>query len=103
MNRLGVALLAAGLVCCLCFPAAAQTGAYTWAISASSTDPDVNTAAPAFGTFSVYLWLTCNASDGVAAAAFRASGSLMVMGFTPAQPTGITIWNVGAGPAERRR
>jgi hypothetical protein len=58
---------------------------YGWALSASDTDPAVQTAAPAAGVRSVHLWLVCTADDGAAAAEFDLdiTGDMQVLGFSP--------------------
>jgi hypothetical protein len=51
---------------------------YGWTISASSTDPYVNSqAAPSSGVLTLYLWLVC--SEGLAAAEFGLQGTLTVL------------------------
>lgn len=41
-------------------------GRYTFSLSASATDPFANTAAPATGSYEIYLWLVCS-NVGIAA------------------------------------
>ena len=45
-------------------------GEYGWTISASDTDPFVNTAAPGSGPVNLYLWLECASPAGWTAAEF---------------------------------
>jgi hypothetical protein len=68
---------------------------FGWSLSASNTQPDVNTAPPTPGVFSIYLWLACTVSDAVSAVAFHPTGTLQVLAFTPASPPDVAIWNVG--------
>ncbi len=62
-------------------PASSFAG-YHFTISASSTDSSVNTAAPAGGTRTLYLWLACT-DEGLSAFEGDFSGTLTVLGFTP--------------------
>jgi DNA-binding beta-propeller fold protein YncE len=56
--------------------------AYDFTISASDTDPFVNTASPAGGIRNLYLWATC-APAGVAAFESGFTGSLVPLAFVP--------------------
>jgi hypothetical protein len=65
------------LIAVLAIPASsfAQASPYTWTISASATNPLVNTTAPTFGTAFYKLWLYCcdlpgGLQDGMASAQF---------------------------------
>ena len=69
---------------------------YSWSISASDTDPNVNTApVPASGPASYYLWLTCTSSfSGAASAEFK----IDVVGFFWSNFTPVLgVLNFGAG------
>lgn len=62
-------------------PAAAAE--YLWSLSASTTDPFVNTAAPGELLFEVQLWLACS-SEGLAAAELDVhSDELDIVAFVP--------------------
>ena len=70
---------------------------YGWSISASSTDPDLNTGAiPQSVPTNTYLWLECTANDGMSAAEMdiEATG-LLFLSFVPMNG----VLNAGAGPA----
>jgi hypothetical protein len=63
----------------------AQAERYLWTLSASSTDPFVNTGAPGpGGIFELHLWLACSA-EGMSAASFMVEGSvgLLVLAWNP--------------------
>jgi hypothetical protein len=76
---------------------------YAWSISASSTDPFVQTAGPLSepGSFSVWLWFVCHEADAVAAAEFQVTvgGNLFFAGFHPDNPS---IKNFGSASGELR-
>lgn len=62
---------------------------YGWTVSASSTDPYVQTASPTQGLFNLWLWLVCDEVGGVAAAEFdlTATGDLFLGGIVPTAPS----------------
>lgn len=55
---------------------------YEFSISASDTDPEVNTSTPTGGVRSLYLWMVCT-DDGLAAFEAGVTGTLSVLGFNP--------------------
>ncbi|MGQ0723096.1 MAG: InlB B-repeat-containing protein [Candidatus Eiseniibacteriota bacterium] len=67
---------------------------YELSISASATDPLVNTGSPTGGVRSVYLWMVCSVA-GVAALEADVTGDLPVLGFAPANG----VVNVGTSTA----
>ena len=70
---------------------------YGWSISASSTDPDINSGSIAPGApANTYLWLNCSPVDGISAveADVQATG-LLYLSFTPLNG----VLNAGAATA----
>ncbi|MFN8177992.1 MAG: T9SS type A sorting domain-containing protein [bacterium] len=63
---------------------------YEFSISASATDPHVNTGPPAQGVRELHLWVTC-ARRGLAALEADVSSGLPVLGFAPSTD----VFNVG--------
>ena len=62
----------------------ARAADYGWHISASSTDPLVNTSIPQSGLGTIYLWLSCTTIDGLASVEFDLqSAGFIITGFTP--------------------
>jgi hypothetical protein len=61
---------------------------YGWSISASNTDPFVNTAPPETGFYSLYAWLFCITSEPFGHGVFRIDGSLAdrIVGFSGIPP-----------------
>lgn len=55
---------------------------YNFSISASNTDPFVNSAPPTGGIRDIYLWMTCG-EEGIAAFQGSTAGSLAPLSFTP--------------------
>jgi len=82
----------------LALPAAALAAGeqYAWSISASSTDPFVQTGAPLPepGLLQLWLWFVCHEGDGIAAAEFdvHVTGDFLNLGF---QPNGPQVFNLG--------
>jgi hypothetical protein len=69
------------LIDSLAFAPLADAG-YEFSISASSSDPHVNTSSPAGGIRNLYLWLVCT-DEGLSAFEGDVTGSLTVYGFNP--------------------
>jgi uncharacterized repeat protein (TIGR02543 family) len=63
---------------------------YNFSISASDTQPFVNTAPPAGGIRNLYLWMTCG-EEGIAAFQGSTTGSLVPLSFIPSPG----IYNAG--------
>jgi hypothetical protein len=64
---------------------------YNFSISASDTDPFVNTAPPSGGARNLYFWMTCG-EEGIAAFQGSTAGSFVPLSFTPAPG----LYNVGS-------
>ncbi len=66
---------------------------YGWTISASNTDPFVQTASPEQGFYSLYAWLVCINADEFGFAGFRLDGSLIdrVAGVVSIPPFGVVM------------
>ena len=93
-------LLAALLAAALTVPSPATAGnLYGWTISASSSDPFVNSGLPAPGTRDLFLWLTCSPHDGLTAAEFDLiiGGGLALQSVSPQNG----FVNAGSGPEVR--
>jgi hypothetical protein len=88
-----LAAIAAMLV--LAMPAHAAGEQYAWSLSASSTDPFVQTGSPLPepGPFDLWLWFVCHEGDGVAAAEFdlTVTGDFLVVTFSPIWPPVINL------------
>jgi hypothetical protein len=91
MPRRPTALLTlAGSALLLAADSRAQSAPYRWTISASDTDPFVNSTSPPGTNATFYLWLECSnppgaVLDGMASAEFDivATGSLLLLGTEP--------------------
>jgi hypothetical protein len=69
----------------LLLSSAANAEHYLWTLSASTTDPYDNTAAPTAGLSEVQLWLACS-TEGMSSAQFDVevtSGHIVILAWTP--------------------
>lgn len=69
-----------------CFVLKEGINSYDWSISASSTDPHVNTGVLPQPVAELFLWLSCTTGDGAAAAALTFETDdpgFQVVGFAP--------------------
>jgi hypothetical protein len=79
-----------------CVPTSDTPARYTWSISASSTDPYVNTGALGDAA-TLYLWFLCGyqegngRQEGLSFAEFAVTGTISVTSFTPRSG----VWNHG--------
>ena len=53
------------------------TYTYGWTISSSIADPYVNTGTPPMGMITLYLWYACSLEEGMSAAEFDLSGTIV--------------------------
>jgi hypothetical protein len=70
VTRMAFVTMAAAPILVSASSASGQTAKYGWTISASDTDPFVNSGAATFGFATKYLWYQCNTLDGMSAAEF---------------------------------